>query len=300
MKKVALLFILMFGFLATAQETANRFIYELTYKPKRDSASMTKELMVLDISKGKSIYQDYTNVSQDSVQKATMDAMQKAGTFDPDFMKKMKQPKFSTKIIKAYPSMKTQNVEMIFSMMKPMTVSYTEDYKFNWKILPDKQKIGEYEGQKATTEFGGRKWTAWFSTDLPFPDGPYKFSGLPGLIIKLEDDTKSYSWVLQANKKLTDYYDKTYMERTFMPNNTITDLPKEKFTKTFNDFKKDPFGSMRQYMKPEMMSQKFPGSNKTMGEYMKDSEKMMDKLYNSIDNPIELDTTNNINIAPAK
>ena len=34
--------------------------------------------------------------------------------------------------------------------------------KFNGKILPEKQKIGEFEAQKAVTEFAGRKWTAWF------------------------------------------------------------------------------------------------------------------------------------------
>jgi GLPGLI family protein len=42
--------------------------------------------------------------------------------------------------------------------------------KFNGKIH-EKQKIGEYEAQKATTEFGGRQWTAWFTEAIPFPDG---------------------------------------------------------------------------------------------------------------------------------
>ena len=98
----------------------------------------------------------------------------------------------------------------------------------------------------ATTEFGGRKWTAWFSTDLPFQDGPYKFYGLPGLIVKIEDEAKDYSWVLQANKKVSDYNEKTYMEQTFMPNATVAELSKEKFDKTFNEYKKDPFGSALQ------------------------------------------------------
>ena len=46
-----------------------------------------------------------------------------------------------------------------------------------------KKKIGEYEAQKATTEFGGRQWTVWFTEAIPFPDSTYKFSGL-GLIVK--------------------------------------------------------------------------------------------------------------------
>ncbi len=270
-----------------AQETANRFIYEMTYKPKKDSAKLEKELMVLDISKSKSIYRDYANVSQDSIMKASMEKMQKAGTFDPDFYKKMKMPKISYKINKTYPSMKMQYIEMIMTMGKGMYISYSEDLKFNWKILPDKAKIGEYNAQKATTEFGGRKWTAWFSTDLPFQDGPYKFSGLPGLIVKIEDETKDYSWVLQANKKLNNYEEQTFGEK-MMGMAAPTDISKEKFVKTFNDYKKDPFGSMRQFLTPENMNRKIPGTERTVGDMVNDQKKMLDKLYNSIDNPIEL------------
>ncbi len=54
------------------------------------------------------------------------------------------------------------------------------------------------EAQKATTEFAGRKWTAWFTEELPFQDGPYKFRGLPGLIVKLEDATQSHVFELKA------------------------------------------------------------------------------------------------------
>lgn len=37
---------------------------------------------------------------------------------------------------------------------------------------------------------------------MPFPDGPYKFNGLPGLIVKLEDKTRSHQFLLKGNKKL--------------------------------------------------------------------------------------------------
>lgn len=274
-----------------AQETANRFIYEMTYKPKKDSAKLEKELMVLDISKSKSIYQDYTNVSQDSILKDAMEKMKRAGAFNPDFSKNMKKAKISYRVNKFYPSMKIQYVEVLMSMGKFTPIAYSENLKFDWKVLPDKTKIGEYNVQKATTEFAGRKWTAWFSTDLPFQDGPYKFYGLPGLIVKIEDEAKDYSWVLQANKKLSDYNEKTYMEQTFMANSTVAELSREKFDKTFNEYKKDPFGSMRQYLTPEVMKQKMPGSEKTIGEMMKEGERDMNRLYNFIDNPIELKST---------
>ncbi len=83
-----------------------------------------------------------------------------------------------------------------------MLFKVTEDRKIAWKILPNKQKIGNWETQKATTEFGGRKWTAWFCNDIPIQDGPYKFSGLPGIIVKLEDQTQSHVFNLVGIKNL--------------------------------------------------------------------------------------------------
>ena len=58
------------------------------------------------------------------------------------------------------------------------------------------EKQNGYSAQKAVAEFGGRVWTAWFTKEIPLSDGPYKFSGLPGLIVKLEDDKGDYKFDL--------------------------------------------------------------------------------------------------------
>jgi GLPGLI family protein len=54
-----------------------------------------------------------------------------------------------------------------------------------------------------------------------FPDGPYKFSGLPGLIVKIEDADKNYSWELKGNKKIENYSELTYMECTWKRTNVF-------------------------------------------------------------------------------
>lgn len=51
-----------------------------------------------------------------------------------------------------------------------------------------------YDCRKATVEFAGRNYTAWFTPEIPLPFGPYKFGGLPGLILKLEDAERQYIW----------------------------------------------------------------------------------------------------------
>jgi len=291
MKKLfSILFIALFAF-AIAQdkdskETANRFFYELTFKPKKDSAKLEKVIMALDIVKDRSIYRDFTAIGQDSILKVQIDAMQKAGVYK-DLSKSFKMPKFSEKIVKTYPDMKIQYIERIASGFSPMNIAYNETVKFDWKISNEKAKIGAYNAQKATTEFAGKKWTAWFSSELPFQDGPYKFSGLPGLIVKIEDEGKNYSWVLQGNKKVPNWEELTYMEKLSNLGLKSTEMPREKFEKTFNDFKKDPFATVRPMMTQEIMSKSVPGMEGTIGDAMKKQEKMYKDFFNANDNPIE-------------
>ncbi|MDE5651236.1 MAG: GLPGLI family protein [Duncaniella sp.] len=51
-----------------------------------------------------------------------------------------------------------------------------------------------YDCRKATAEFAGRNYTAWFTPEIPLPFGPYKFGGLPGLILKIEDAEQQFIW----------------------------------------------------------------------------------------------------------
>jgi GLPGLI family protein len=188
MKKLALLFTLVIGMLAQAQVSSNRFFYELTIKPKK-TLRMEKVMTVLDITDKKSIYQDYTLLAQDSIIKLKVEEMQKTKVFK-DFSKDIVMPKFAYKVTKFYPEMTIQYSEGMMNGMNPIQLAYKDKPQFNWKISNEKLKIGEYNTQKATADFGGRKWTAWFSSDIPLQDGPYKFYGLPGLIVKIEDQDK--------------------------------------------------------------------------------------------------------------
>ncbi|WP_312389762.1 GLPGLI family protein [Chryseobacterium sp.] len=290
MKKLFSVFLLAIVIFANAQEkeTANRFFYELTFKPKKDSAKLDKVITILDITdKNRSIYQDYTIIAQDSIMKIEFEAMKKSGMMK-DLSKSMKSPKISARIYKFYPTMKIQYVDKITSGFTPSNIGYNEDLKLKWNILSDKQKIGEYNAQKATTEFGGRKWTAWFSSDIPFQDGPYKFSGLPGLIVKIEDDKKDYSWVLQGNKKINDYTEFSYVENFMnLKGGKVNELSREKFEKTYSDFKKDPFATIRPMMTQDMLSKSIPGMDGTIGDMMKKQEKAYKDFFNANDNPIE-------------
>lgn len=281
----------MIAFALNAQITANRFFYELTFKPKQDSAKLEKVMTILDITKDKSLYRDYTLVAQDSIIKVTVEEMQKSGIFK-DMSKLIVMPKFGFKVEKEYPSMKETYSDRISSGFTPIQIGYNEEPKFNWKITSEKEKIGEYNTQKATVDFGGRHWTAWFSTDIPFQDGPYKFSGLPGLIVKIEDSGKNYSWLLRGNKKVENFEELSYAEK-ISPGGSgkLAIVTRNKFEKTMEQYKKDPFATMRPMLTKEIMDRKMPGSEITVGEMIKNQEKITRDFYDSNNNPIEINTT---------
>lgn len=216
--------------------------------------------------------------------------MQKSGIFQ-DMSKVIRQPKFSHKIYKSYPTMKVQYIDAVLNGGRPLYLSYSEEIKISWKIENEKKKIGEYEAQKATTEFGGRKWTAWFAESIPFPDGPYKFSGLPGLIVKIEDAEKNYSWELKGNKKIENYNELSYSEQLmaqFGGSLKTTDITREKFEKTLADFKKDPFANMRDQLSQIPADAKMPGTDKSVKDFIAEKERETKELYGSIDNSIEI------------
>ncbi|GHT71710.1 hypothetical protein AGMMS50239_40950 [Bacteroidia bacterium] len=60
----------------------------------------------------------------------------------------------------------------------------------HWEISDDTLTVAGYLCQKATCRFRGRDYTAWFSNDIPINNGPWKFGGLPGLILKVYDKDK--------------------------------------------------------------------------------------------------------------
>ncbi|WP_435526000.1 GLPGLI family protein [Chryseobacterium indoltheticum] len=105
----------------------------------------------------------------------------------------------------------------------------------DWKVSSEKDKFLNYPIQKATTEFGGRKWTAWFTTEIPIQDGPYKFSGLPGLILKMNDSENEFLYTLKGITKENN----DLSERNFGVQNIIK-LSGEKYQKIWEDYKKQP------------------------------------------------------------
>ncbi|MBP5515214.1 MAG: GLPGLI family protein [Bacteroidaceae bacterium] len=66
---------------------------------------------------------------------------------------------------------------------------------FGWTLSDDTLTICGHSCHKATCSFRGRDWIAWYADDIMLSDGPWKFGGLPGLILKIQDSKQEHVFV---------------------------------------------------------------------------------------------------------
>ena len=280
MKKLPFFFLLI-TIIISAQN--QRFTYEYKYVPDSTEISTVEtEIMNLDIApKGSKFYSSNQQIADSIISEKS-----KNTSNNIDF-RSIKFGKVQEVVEKLYPDFKVY----LFQNLNIDTYKLYDDRKIIWKILPEKEKIGIWETQKATTKMYGRNWTAWFTTSLPFLDGPYKFHGLPGLIVKVSDQNQTHIFELKGIKNLkTNEEWKSQGEK----NNFTKAIPlsQEKFKNVYLNFRKDPVVGMRQMMmqngvKIEMKDQN--GNDMDMKKTLINQEKRMKEGFIKNNNLLELD-----------
>lgn len=64
-----------------------------------------------------------------------------------------------------------------------------------WEIGDSLKTVLGYKCVRATADYHGRRWTAWFVPEIPVSDGPWKLRGLPGIILEAVEDKGQHSFV---------------------------------------------------------------------------------------------------------
>ena len=72
----------------------------------------------------------------------------------------------------------------------------------NWKIHSDTMRILNYSCQKATCQFRGRNYEVWFTPEINVSEGPWKFTGLPGLILKVTESKGHFIFECKGIEKV--------------------------------------------------------------------------------------------------
>lgn len=208
--------------------TALTCTYRLLFNPDTLAKYAQTDYMSLVVSGEKSVFQSRKQIAIDSIVSVVenMPHTQENLNMGADFMTKLPQPTFEYSIYKNRMLHKVIYVDAI--TFKKYSYEEPTDL-FSWQINSAKESIDGYPCQQAITTFRGRKFTAWFTRQIPVSDGPYKFYGLPGLIIKISDQKNQYVFDLV---KLTQNTNPITID---IPNGVIN-TTREEFTKATADF----------------------------------------------------------------
>lgn len=270
MKNILLSTVFLAGFAGKAQ--THRFIYDVEYKKDSTQNVTTKENYHLDIEPkivkyyprdffvGDSLVTNNLSITDGSKFNTSHIITHKSGSTDYDY----------------------------YDVLENVVLKLSSKNTQNWKLTNEKKKIKDLNMQKATTNWGGRNWTAWFTTDIPFQEGPYKFHGLPGLITELYDDKNNYKFELVKTQKITNPKGNMYID--YMLGNSIA-VDETKYKDSKLKYYDSPVNYLRNATQQTRSNEEFflnDGTKVGQNNSREINERLKEKIrkYN---NPIELD-----------
>ncbi len=211
------------------------YLYTVTATDKADNKVKEDYYCMLDLGRNAARFSDYTVFRADSAVLAP--------TADPAMRDKLifdlgkQNYRFYGDVIQGFPSGQLTYTDLV----TPDYLEYNEPLgSMEWEIGEDTDTICGYVCTKATTSYGGREWNAWFAEEIPSQFGPWKFNGLPGLILRVTDTEGVHDFSAISFKKGTTPVAKP-------KNDLIAKTTRDKFVDIKARFEKNPF----KYIPPE-------------------------------------------------
>jgi GLPGLI family protein len=181
-------------------------LYRLTYLRDSTDAKTRIETLRLQVGSKLSRCENRATLYMDSVLTAAINAS-KANYGNTEHMdinlNGIPSSKFTGDYKAVVFKVPTQSVEVVYDNIGTTKYYYQEPASlFTWTIAPTTATVAGYACQRATTTFGGRTWETWFTRAVPIADGPYKFYGLPALIVKVSDTRGHFVFELTKLRQL--------------------------------------------------------------------------------------------------
>lgn len=176
--------------------------YRLTYQPDSTNPAKRSEMMYLLLGKTLSKFESRGEQAFDSILAVNegKSTNQVNASISTSQLIALAHSRFRYNIYKVAASQQVSYYDRI------STTSYRYEEpasSLSWTITPTTATVAGYACQRATAAYGGRQWEAWFTREVPVSEGPYKFYGLPGLIVKVSDTRQHYVFELVKLAKPT-------------------------------------------------------------------------------------------------
>lgn len=196
-----------------------------------------KETMMLEVGKKSSRFYSYTKFVCDSVYAADV-ANRVSQEIIIEHMKQYGQSQLNEQTYKRYPAGKVTTVDEIAGDINRIRCEEPEESP-QWTLSADTATILSYLCHKAECQFKGRKWTAWFTSDIPSSEGPWKLCGLPGLILKAEDGEGHYVFTCTGIEQCRSYRPVLYSGKDYESVN------RKAYNKIHERYYSDPIGFIK-------------------------------------------------------
>ncbi len=209
-KSLKILFIFCFPIIVLAQQY--HIVYKVNFKPQIANPAIKTEYMALDVFKSESVFYNLNSKKSDTL------SIETKVNSDPYLRFKIWQ---------------NNNSYSYYGNFNNFLFTYNELLPLSWKITNKSYRYKAYMVQEAEIDFEGRKWIALFAPELPITKGPYKFSNLPGLIVKIFSSEGDYIFEMVELTKLPD-------KNISQAEGRYTLLKKNKIDQMIAGFLKDP------------------------------------------------------------
>lgn len=139
---------------------------------------------------------------------------------------------FKPYLIKGYPQ---RGAALIQDALTRENFRYTDTYPdFGWTHYDDTKTIEGIECKRATCDYRGRKYEAWYAPSIPISSGPYVFGGLPGLILHIADTEGHYSFTISG------FYEVKTYDPIYLHSRNVVQTTREEVARTRRNLAENP------------------------------------------------------------
>ncbi|AZZ59664.1 GLPGLI family protein [Riemerella anatipestifer] len=157
---------------------------------------------------------------------------------------------------------------------------YPKFVQLKWNIHKEKKDILGYHCQRATVDYGGRHWEAWFSNEIPIQSGPYVFRGLPGFILEIKDIEEYFKYQMISIEK---QHEIKWVEPSAVMDGKIERLKEDRWLAIVQSYYNNPIAN---YKLHNWKMYKQDGSEFTEQDYKEMGRQIQNELKRK-NNPIE-------------
>lgn len=170
-----------------------RVYYDYVCVVQPDATPLTghKGMTVLLIGKQYNMFRDYMGLRKDSI--FDLGAKEKWPSGEALNMALSLGARTTSDVVVFDRKSKTYSMNLRI----PLIGNYCYEEPANdmkWNLVPGDTIISGFNCKKATLAYRGRSYVAWYTEEIDMPYGPYKFNGLPGLVMRIGDTQKHHTF----------------------------------------------------------------------------------------------------------